>query len=69
MLASNAAALAALLDGAPGAYRDTVLLNTAAALIVAGRAEDLTDGVRIAGRSVDDGSAAGALTRLRKATA
>ena len=38
--AENGAALRALLDGAPGAYRDAVLMNAAAALIVAGRVSD-----------------------------
>ena len=47
--AFNAAALQALLQGATGAYRDTVLLNAAAALIVAGRAADLRDGVASGG--------------------
>src|SRR6202789_4174588 len=42
--AANAAALLALLDGATGAYRDTVLLNAAAALIVAGKVAGLRDG-------------------------
>ncbi len=64
----NARALAALLDGAPGAYRDTVVLNSAAALIVAGRAGDLMEGARTAARAIDDGAAAGALSRLRLAT-
>ena len=40
-----------MLQGAPGAYRDTVLLNAAAALIVAGRAADLREGVALAERS------------------
>ena len=43
--ALNAATLQALLQGATGPYRDTVLLNAAAALIVAGRAADLREGV------------------------
>ncbi|WP_181701818.1 anthranilate phosphoribosyltransferase [Chthonobacter albigriseus] len=60
----NAAALRALLDGAPGAYRDTVLLNAAAALIIAGRAATLKDGVALAAASVDEGRAADTLARL-----
>ena len=40
----NASALQALLQGAPGPYRDTVLLNAAAALIVAERTSDLREG-------------------------
>jgi len=65
----NAAALRALLEGAPGAYRDTVLLNAAAALIVAGRAADLRAGVAAATRAIDSGAALGALERLRRQTA
>ena len=47
----------ALLDGAPGAYRDAVLLNAAAALIIAGRCETLKAGVEIAAESIDSGKA------------
>ncbi|MGH7042276.1 MAG: anthranilate phosphoribosyltransferase [Acetobacteraceae bacterium] len=64
----NATALRALLEGAPGAYRDTVLLNAAAALIVAGRAEALREGVAAAAAAVDSGAALGALERLRRET-
>ena len=67
--AENAAALQALLDGAPGAYRDCVLLNAAAALIVAGRAPSLRDGVALAARSLDGGAALDVLRRLRVAAA
>ncbi|NMJ39858.1 anthranilate phosphoribosyltransferase [Roseomonas sp. JC162] len=65
--AQNAVALEALLNGAPGAYRDVVLLNAAAALIVAGRAHDLREGAAIAARAIDEGAALGVLTRLRAA--
>lgn len=67
--AENAAALAALLEGAPGAYRDIVLLNAAAALVVAGEAAGLPAGAALAARSIDTGAAAGVLARLRQATA
>ncbi|MGH6719667.1 MAG: anthranilate phosphoribosyltransferase, partial [Alphaproteobacteria bacterium] len=53
----NAAALAALLAGAPGAYRDTVLFNAAAALVIAGRVPDLKAGVTAAAASIDGGHA------------
>lgn len=53
----NARALAALLDGAPGAYRETVRFNAAAALIVGGRTESWTEGAALAGQALDDGSA------------
>jgi anthranilate phosphoribosyltransferase len=61
---ANAARLNALLDGKPGALRDIVLLNAAAALIVAGRAKDLREGVGLAARSIDSGAARRALDRL-----
>lgn len=54
----NAAALRRLLLGEKGAYRDAVLLNAAAALIVAGRAATLRDGAEIAAGSLDGGAAA-----------
>jgi anthranilate phosphoribosyltransferase len=64
----NAAALRALLDGAPGAYRDVVLLNAAAALIVGDRAADLRQGAELAAAVIDDGRAATALARLVEST-
>ncbi len=67
--AENAAALTDLLAGAKNAYRDTVLLNTAAALIVADKAQDLRDGVAQAAHSIDTGAAANALETLRKEAA
>ena len=66
--AFNAAALTALLQGAPGAYRDTVLLNAAAALIVAGRVGDLRDGVEQAARTIGSGAALHALETMRRVT-
>lgn len=65
---ANAVALRALLDGATGAYRDIVLLNAAAALIVADRAVDLAEGAVMAAAVIDDGRAAKALTDLVEAT-
>ncbi|HEY0269376.1 MAG TPA: anthranilate phosphoribosyltransferase, partial [Sphingomonas sp.] len=53
----NAAALARLLRGEAGPYRDAVLLNAAAALIVADRAGDFAAGADIAAEAIDDGSA------------
>jgi anthranilate phosphoribosyltransferase len=67
--AFNAAALEALLRGVPGAYRDTVLLNAAGALVVARKAGNLRDGVAIAARSLDQGAALAALEALQRATA
>lgn len=64
----NAAALRALLDGAPGAYRDAVLLNAAAALVIAGRAADLKEGVARARESIDRGAAKAKVEALARAT-
>jgi len=55
--AFNAAALTRLLDGETGAYRDVVLLNAAAALMVAERVADLPSGVALAAAAIDDGRA------------
>lgn len=66
--AENALALRALLDGATGAYRDAVLLNAAAALVVAGRAGDLKAGVTLARDSIDSGAARTRLAALRQIT-
>lgn len=64
----NAKAFAALLDGAKGAYRDAVLLNAAAALIVAEKAADLKEGVALATESLDSGAAKAKLAALRRIT-
>jgi len=53
----NAAALQRLLEGEGGAYRDAVLLNSAAALIVAGEADDWAKGVEEAAEAIDKGLA------------
>ena len=55
--AFNAAALRGLLMGEPGAYRDAVLLNSAAALLVAGQVEDWLEGVEEAAEALDKGLA------------
>ena len=62
--ATNAARMRSLLDGAAGPLRDIVLLNAAAALIVADRAKGLREGVRQAAKSIDSGAARTALARL-----
>jgi anthranilate phosphoribosyltransferase len=64
----NAAAFRALLGGATGAFRDAVLLNAAAALLVAGRAGDLPEGVALAAESLDSGRAAERLAALARIT-
>ncbi|MFY9350681.1 MAG: anthranilate phosphoribosyltransferase [Sphingobium sp.] len=55
--AHNAAALRALLQGEPGPYRDAVLLNASAALLVAGAVPDLREGVEEAAETIDRGLA------------
>ena len=65
----NATALEAVLQGAPGAYRDTVLLNAAAASIVAGQAGNLREGVSLARNSIASGAAFAALETLRRVSA
>ena len=64
----NAAALRAVLDGAPGPYRDIVLLNAAGALCVAGKAEDIRAGVALAQDAIDSGKARAALDQLVEIT-
>ncbi|MDO9637932.1 MAG: anthranilate phosphoribosyltransferase [Pseudotabrizicola sp.] len=66
--AENAVALRALLDGAAGAYRDAVLFNAAAALVVADKAKTLTEGVEMARQSIDSGAAKGKITALARLT-
>jgi len=64
----NARLLTQVLQGEIGPRRDIVCLNASAVLTVAGRAEDLRDGVLLAGRSIDSGAALQALEGLRRYT-
>ncbi len=64
----NGAAFRALLDGAPGAYRDAVLLNAAAALMVADKVKTLPEGVEMASESIDSGAAKRAIGALARVT-
>lgn len=64
MPAENAAALRQVLAGAKNAYRDIVLFNAAASLMVADKAKDLKDGVEMAAASIDDGTSAATLEKL-----
>ncbi|WP_333714537.1 anthranilate phosphoribosyltransferase [Yoonia sp.] len=64
----NAQALMALLEGDAGAYRDAVLLNAAAALVVADKTADLKEGVGLAAESIDSGKAKTALETLARIT-
>ena len=65
---ANAEALRGLLTGAPGAYRDAVLLNSAAALHIAGKASTLTEGVDMARESIDSGAARDKVEALARIT-
>ncbi len=60
----NAKALMGVLKGERGPFRDVAVLNASAALVVAGKAKDLKDGVALAQKSIDSGEAEGALERL-----
>ncbi len=66
--AENADAFRAILGGAKNAYRDAVLFNAAAALVVAERASDLKEGVGIAAESIDSGKAKAAVEALARVT-
>ena len=64
----NAVAFRALLAGEKGAYRDAVLLNSAAALMVAGRAADLKEGAERGAEAIDSGRAAEKVAALARVT-
>ncbi|MFT4744010.1 MAG: anthranilate phosphoribosyltransferase [Yoonia sp.] len=66
--AENAVAFRALLDGHQSAYRDAVLLNAAAALIVADKVNTLPEGVEMARESIDSGAAKTCLKKLAQIT-
>lgn len=60
----NARALEDVLAGAKNAYRDIVVMNAAAALIVADKADDLTHGAQLASQAIDSGAARKVLDQL-----
>lgn len=62
--AENAAIITSVLEGAPGAARDVVLLNAGAALFVAGRADSIREGMQQAASAIDAGSAKATLATL-----
>lgn len=62
--AHNAAALKGVLEGDATPYRDISLANAAASLVIAGRAQDIAEGMELARRSLSDGAAKSALDRL-----
>ena len=63
---TNRALLYDVLTGVPGARRDIVLLNAAAALVAAGLAGDLKEGVAMGAQAIDSGQAAATLAKLRQ---
>jgi anthranilate phosphoribosyltransferase len=65
---ANAAIAHRVLGGETGPYRDIVVLNAAAALVVAGMVDELATGVEAAGASIDSGRAASVLERLVSAS-
>ena len=65
---NNVAALRSLLDGKASAYRDAVLLNAAAALVVADAAANLREGVEIGRTSIDSGNADAGARKLADVT-
>jgi anthranilate phosphoribosyltransferase len=62
----NANALRHVLGGKPSAFRDAAVMTAAAALVVAGRAPDLKQGVAAAQKAIDSGAAEAALNKLVK---
>lgn len=64
----NAQALSVLLTGKPSPYRDIVLLNAAAALVVSGTAGDINEGLKLAAQSIDSGAARSVLGQLATIT-
>ena len=66
--AQNAKALEHVLAGSPSAYRNIVCLNTAASLMIAGKTNNLRDGVAIAAEAIDNGGARHVLNQLVEIT-
>jgi len=64
----NAGIILSVLKGEPGARRDIVLLNAAAALLAAGRATDFPDGITQAAEAIDSGRALEKLEGMKKIT-
>ena len=66
--AENAKALSDLLNGQKSPYRDIVLLNSGAALMIAGHAKNIPQGIDLAANSIDQGAAKAALDKLIELT-
>ncbi|RCS24327.1 anthranilate phosphoribosyltransferase [Phyllobacterium salinisoli] len=62
--AYNAEALRGVLEGISGAFRDITVLNSGAALVIAGKAESLDEGIELAAHSIDSGAAHAVLKKL-----
>jgi anthranilate phosphoribosyltransferase len=62
--ADNAAIIRRILAGEPGAARDVVLFNAGAALLIAGRAPSVAEGIGLAARAIDCGDAKRTLDRM-----
>ena len=62
----NAAELKALLKGKKSAYRDAVILNASAALMISGKCDSLKDGVECSVESIDSGKANEALEIVKR---
>jgi anthranilate phosphoribosyltransferase len=66
--ADNAVITRKILEGEKGPRRDVVVVNAGAALMAAGVAGDLPEGIRLAGNAIDDGRAMGKLNELVRFT-
>ena len=64
----NAEALLKVLDGINNAYRDAIVLNSAAALLIAGKVKSLQEGKTLSEMSIDNGSARATLEKLKELT-
>jgi len=67
--AHNAVLSLELLKGAHGAVRDSVIVNAGAALVISGKAHDMDEGMKMAGESIDSGSALNVLEIVKGITA
>ena len=64
--AASAAIVRAVLNGEPGPPRDQALLNAGAALVVAGRVQELSEGITMAARAIDEGNAIETLNQWKQ---
>ncbi len=67
-MATNATIIRSILDGEPGPRRDIVVVNAAAALLMAGRAEDIRASVELAVQTIESGAAREKLEKLAEFT-